>query len=78
MQVVNTLSTLMGRLKENNFDHVVQWFQSSRTPPLRTFSMFILSLQMFVLFDCKCPVKWTSHHRIFRHDSSSKRTNMFH
>ncbi len=33
MQVVNTLSTLMGRLKENNFDHVVQWFQSSRTPP---------------------------------------------
>ncbi len=47
---------------------------SPRVPPLCTFCTFFLSLQMFVLFDCKCPTKWTSHHRIFHYDSSSKRT----
>ncbi len=47
---------------------------SPRVPPLCTFCTFFLSLQTFVLFDCKCPAKWTSHHRIFRHDSSSMRT----
>ncbi len=51
---------------------------SPHVPPLCTFCTFLLSLQMFVLFDCKCPAKWTSHHRIFRHDSSSKRTFVFH
>ncbi len=51
---------------------------SPRVPPLCTFCTFLLSLQMFVLFHCKCPAKWTSHHRIFRHDSSSKRTFVFH
>ncbi len=29
-------------------------------PPLCIFCMLLLSLQMFVLFECKCPAKWTS------------------
>ncbi len=44
---------------------------SPRVPPLCTFCTF-------VPFDCKFLTKWTSHHRIFCHDSSSKRTYMFH
>ncbi len=51
---------------------------SPHVPLLCTFCTFLLSLQTFVLFDCKCPTKWTSHHRIFRNDSSSNRTYMFH
>ncbi len=47
---------------------------SSSRPP-RTFCMFLLSLQMFVLFERKCLVKWISQDR---HDSSSKRTYIFH
>ncbi len=38
-------------------------FQSSRPPPaplLCIFCMLLLSLQMFVLFERKCPAKWTS------------------
>ncbi len=35
-------------------------FQSSRPPPLCIFRMLLLSLQMFVLFERKCPAKWTS------------------
>ncbi len=33
---------------------------SPRAPPLCTFCMFLLSLQTFVLFERKCPAKWTS------------------
>ncbi len=33
---------------------------SPRAPPLCTFCMFLSSLQTFVLFDRKCPAKWTS------------------
>lgn len=33
---------------------------SPHNPPLCTFCMYLLSLQTFVLFDCKCPAKWTS------------------
>ncbi len=46
--------------------------------PRSSHCMFVLSLQTFELFDCKCPMKWTSHYRIFRHDFSSKRMYMFH
>ncbi len=34
---------------------------SPRAPPLCTFRMLLLSLQTFVLFERKCPAKWTSH-----------------
>ncbi len=34
---------------------------SPRAPPLCIFRMLLLSLQMFVLFERKCPAKWTSH-----------------
>ncbi len=52
---------------------------SPRAPPLCIFRMLLLSLQMFVLFERKCPAKWTSQDVTrFRHDSSSKRTNIFH
>ncbi len=34
---------------------------SHRVPPLCTFCTSLLSLQMFVLFDFKFPMKWTSH-----------------
>ncbi len=47
-----------------------------RAPPLCIFRMLLLSLQMFILFERKCPAKWTS--MWFRHDSSSKRTYIFH
>ncbi len=33
---------------------------SPRAPPLCTFCMFLSSLQTFVLFNRKCPAKWTS------------------
>ncbi len=33
---------------------------SPRAPPLCIFRMLLLSLQMFVLFERKCPSKWTS------------------
>ncbi len=33
---------------------------SPRAPPLCIFRMLLLSLQMFVLFERKCPAKWTS------------------
>ncbi len=33
---------------------------SPRAPPLCIFLMLLLSLQMFVLFERKCPAKWTS------------------
>ncbi len=33
---------------------------SPRAPPLCIFRMVLLSLQMFVLFERKCPAKWTS------------------
>ncbi len=33
---------------------------SPRAPPLCTFHMLLLLLQMFVLFEHKCPAKWTS------------------
>ncbi len=33
---------------------------SPRAPPLCTFHMLLLSHQMFVLFERKCPAKWTS------------------
>ncbi len=33
---------------------------SPRAPPLCIFRMLLLSLQIFVLFECKCPAKWTS------------------
>jgi len=45
---------------------------SPRDPLLCTFCMFFLSLQTFVLFEHKCPAKWTLQ------DSSSKWTYMFH
>ncbi len=35
-------------------------FQSSCPPPLCIFRMLLLSLQMFVLLERKCPAKWTS------------------
>ncbi len=31
-----------------------------RAPPLCIFRMLLLSLQMFVLLERKCPAKWTS------------------
>ncbi len=34
---------------------------SPRASPLCTFRMLLLSLQTFVLFERKCPAKWTSH-----------------
>ncbi len=41
--------------------HYTSGFNSSpRAPPLCTFCMFLSSLQTFVLFDRKCPAKWTS------------------
>ncbi len=33
---------------------------SPRAPPLCIFRMLLLSIQMFVLFERKCPAKWTS------------------
>ncbi len=33
---------------------------SPRAPPLCIFRMLLLSLQTFVLFERKCPAKWTS------------------
>ncbi len=33
---------------------------SPRPPPLCTFCMFLLSVQTFVIFESKCPAKWTS------------------
>ncbi len=34
---------------------------SPRARPHCIFRMLLLSLQMFVLFERKCPAKWTSH-----------------
>ncbi len=45
-------------------------------PPFCIFCMLLLSLQMFVLFELSA--LRSGHHRIFHHDSSSKRTYIFH
>ncbi len=60
--------------KKNNYGHVMdvtmhlmlcldQRFSIPvlAPPPLCTFRMLLLSLQTFILFERKCPAKWTSH-----------------
>ncbi len=53
-------------VNKNYFIKGIVWFtaavlnSSPRAPPLCIFRMLLLSLQMFVLFERKCPAKWTS------------------
>ncbi len=44
----------------NHWSRTAVFNSSPRAPPLCTFCMFLSSLQTFVLFDRKCPAKWTS------------------
>ncbi len=59
--IMSRLNSMLALFQNQSDDpNSVVLNSSPRAPPLCIFRMLLLSLQMFVLLERKCPAKWTS------------------